>query len=400
MLAAIRIILRTPSIRAASISVFATGLAFGATMPYFSIVGIREFGMSDQMLSLLLFATSLASLIYGVSIAIFSDMVADRRRLLLGLLFAGAAGYGLIYLVPHIGVFVVSAVLLVPLAGASYSLLFASIRALTLPLGAREAGQVNQVVRSLFSAAWVLAPGFIALWLAGSDSMLPAWGLSALACLFCLAVTLLLMPPLPRAADAPRHSFFDSLRTAASPRLLARITAVALIVSTSQLVMVIQPLIITSVAGGGITDVGLIAGACALLEIPFMLIWGMLLSRLSVVQALGIGALIYASFMAALSFATAPWQIYLLLIPNALGLSAIISLPLNYYQNLLVERPGLGTGLNQISFVLSTGLSAGAFAAGGYFLTYSQIAWIGVATALAGTAWLFTLERPPAEVTA
>jgi hypothetical protein len=400
MFEAFWIIMRSPGIRIATIGLFATGLTYGATLPYLSIVGIREFGMSNSALSLLLFAIALTNLTYGVSVAIFSDMIADRKPLLLFVQSAGIVGFGLIYLLPDMIVFVVCAVLLVPLSNSSYSLLFASIRSLTSPLGAREATSVNQVVRALFSGAWVLVPGLIALWLVDSKSMQAAWGFAGLACLFGFFVVFIFMPSSHRAPDAPKISFFASLGMATTPAVLSRITAMSLVIASSRLTSIIQPLIITGVVGGRITDVGFVAGACALLEIPSMLIWGMLLRRLTVVQALAVGAFIYAGFLAALSFANAPWQIYLLLIPNAFGAAAILSLPLTYYQDLLSDRPGLGTSLNQMSSFVSAGMSAAAFAIGTHFFTYSNIAWLGAGMAIAGILWLTLLERRAAAVTA
>ncbi|MBX9459271.1 MAG: hypothetical protein KL863_26290 [Rhizobium sp.] len=154
-----------------------------------------------------------------------------------------------------------------------------------------------------------------------------------------------------------------------------------------------QPLILVGAAGGTVRDVGLIAGACAALEIPSMLIWGALLRHLTVVQAMVIGALIYAAFMVLLGLSTEVWHVYALLIPNAFGVSAILSLPLTYYQDLLGERPGLGTSLNQISVFLSNAMSAAGFAIGAAWLGYSHSAWLGVAMVLVGCAWLVLLER-------
>jgi hypothetical protein len=400
MLAAFWIILRNPAMRVATITLLASGMTYGATLPFLSIVGIHEFGMSDNTLSLLLVATAVANLTYGVVLAIFSDMVSDRKPMLLAVLVAGMIGFGLIYLVPRMAVFVFCAVLLIPISNASYSLIFAFIRNHTLPLGAREATQVNQVVRAAFSGSWAIIPGVVAFWLAGSDSMLPAWGFSAVVCVFSFLIVLLFMPSAARAADAPKVSFFESLAMATRPGILARITSLSLVIASSRLIAVVQPLIIVGIAGGTLTDVGLIAGGCAALEIPSMLIWGMLLKHLSVVQAMVIGAMIYAGFMLALGLATEPWHVYALLLPNAFGVSAILSLPLTYYQDLLQDRPGLGTSLNQISAFLSNGMSAAAFAVGATWLGYSHSPWLGVAMVLVGCAWLMALERRPKEVTA
>ena len=118
------------------------------------------------------------------------------------------------------------------------------------------------------------------------------------------------------------------------------------------------------------------------------------------VQAMLAGAAIYAGFMALLGLASEPWHIYALLLPNAFGVAAILSLPLTYYQDLLHGRPGLGTSLNQISAFLSNGMSAAGFALGAAWLGYYHTAWIGVAMVAIGSACLLALERRSAEVTA
>ena len=400
MLAAFRIILHSPAIRVATVALLASGLTYGATLPFLSIVGIHEFGMSDSSLSLLLVAIAFANLTYGVVLAIFSDMVSDRKPMLLAVLVAGMMGFGLIYLVPDLAVFVFCAVVLIPIANASYSLIFAFIRNQTLPYGAREATQINQMVRAMFSGSWVIIPGVMAFWLVGSPSMLPAWGFSAVVCMFAFALIALFMPAAPRDPEAPKVSFFESLAMATRPNILARVTALSLVIASSRLIAVVQPLIIVGVAGGTVKDVGLVAGACAALEIPSMLIWGALLKRLSVVQAMVIGAAIYAGFMALLGIASEPWHIYALLLPNAFGVSAILSLPLTYYQDLLKGRPGLGTSLIQISAFLSNGISAAGFALGAALFGYSHSAWLGVAMVVIGCIWLTMLERRRAEVTA
>lgn len=230
--------------------------------------------------------------------------------------------------------------------------------------------------------------------------MLPAWGFSAVVCMFAFALIALFMPAAPRDREAPKASFFESLSMATRPNILARVTALSLVIASSRLIAVVQPLIIVGVAGGTVKDVGLVAGACAALEIPSMLIWGALLKRLTVVQAMVAGAAIFAGFMALLGLASEPWHIYALLLPNAFGVAAILSLPLTYYQDLLQGRPGLGTSLNQISAFLSNGMSAAGFALGAALLGYSHTAWLGVAMVVVGCLWLTMLERRSTEVTA
>ena len=394
MFPAIITILRSASLRRSTLMLFLCGVTGAATMPYLPVLGVRELGLVDATLSLLIFTFSVAGLVAGVGMAIFSDMVRDRRVLLALTASAGMIGFGAIYLVPHILVFVLASVLLLPLAGSGYSLVFAMIRAETDHMQSSERAAINAVVRAAFSAAWMLAPALVGLWLADAVSVRPAWAFAAAISALSLALALAMKPTVVQTATTiTRHGFVSSLLMATEPRILGRVVAISLITGANFLIIILQPLILTQSVGGQLSDVGLVAAGCAALEIPFMLVWGSLLGRFNVVTLLAAGSLIYAVFMLLLGFATAPWQIYLLLVPNAFGLAAILSLPLSYFQDLLTDRPGLGTALNQMMQFLSQSLSALAFAVGAPLIGYSASAFIGVAMALAGIGALIWMER-------
>jgi len=319
--------------------------------------------------------------------------VRDRRVLLVITALAGLIGFGAIYLVPNIAVFILASALLLPIAGSGYSLVFAMIRAETDHMQSSERAAINAMVRAAFSGSWMLAPALVGLWLADAVSVRPAWAFAAAICAVSLALALLMRPAAQNLATTTRPGFVSSLLLAAEPKILGRVAAISLITGANILITILQPLILIESVGGQLSDVGLVAGGCAALEIPFMLVWGSLLGRFNVITLMVAGSLIYTVFMLLLGFATAPWQIYLLLIPNAFGLAAILSLPLSYFQDLLVERPGLGTALNQIMQFLSQSLSALAFAIGAPLIGYSASAFIGVGMALAGIAALLWMER-------
>jgi SET family sugar efflux transporter-like MFS transporter len=393
MFPAIVTILRSASLRRSTLMLFLCGMTGAATMPFLPVLGVRELGLADATLSLLLLTFSVAGLIAGVGMAVFSDMVSDRKVLIAATALSGVIGFGAIFLLPDVAVFIMASVVLIPIAGSGYSLLFATIRADTEAMAAPERASINAAVRAFFSASWMLGPALMGLWLADAVSVRPAWAFAALIAAISLALALLMRPSMQKPATTTRPGFLSSLLLAAEPRILGRVAAISLITGANILITILQPLILIESVGGKLSDVGLVAGGCAALEIPFMLVWGSLLGRFNVITLMVSGSMIYTVFMLLLGFATAPWQIYLLLIPNAFGLAAILSLPLSYFQDLLVERPGLGTALNQIMQFLSQSLSALAFAIGAPLVGYSHSAFIGVGMALAGIAALLWMER-------
>jgi predicted MFS family arabinose efflux permease len=384
-----------PQLLVLSMMIFAQGSAFGATIPYLSVTAIGTLGMSDSAYSLLVLISSVSAVTISVSLGILSDILGDRRHMLIGMSSLGVVGYGAIFLFPSVPVFLAATSLVVPFFYATSSLLFASARLETGDLEPADAASVNATLRAVVSAAWVLTPAGLGLALSASGSMIGAWGLAALFCLFILvcATLVLKMPPNRPARDKSAPGFFAALRELAARDMLIRMVSIAAITSTLRLSGTIWPLILTLQLGGRTTDVGLIAGITALAEIPFMLMWAQLLKKHNIIAIIVMAALGYGAYMATLSFASEPWHIYALALPGAAFAAALLSLPLNYFQDLFPGRPGLGTAFLPINSFLGNGMNALAFAVGSHFLDYSATAWLGLVLVLFGVGGLLFVER-------
>ncbi len=79
--------------------------------------------------------------------------------------------------------------------------------------------------------------------------------------------------------------------------------------------------------------------------------------------ALAAGTIIYAVFLSLLGFASEPWHLYALTLLAGMGASAIISIPITYLQDLIADRPGLGSALISVNIFASAGIGALVFAA-------------------------------------
>ena len=395
MFQSLRQIFAQPQLALLALMLFIQGSAVGSTVPYLSVTAINELGLSDQAFSALVFAASLAAVTIGVSMGVLSDLVGDRRKMMIVMALTGAAGYGAIFLFPVVSVFVFATILVIPFFQALGPLLFASARVRTSALPNREAASINATLRAFMSAAWVVMPAAMGFVLAGSGSMLGAWGAAGVRALLVFLACVFLMEKTGGAAvlDRSGPGFLASLKEIASPLMLARMFSMASLTGTVRLSSMLWPLILTVKLGGTTADVGVIAGLIALLEIPFMLIWAALLKRAGILTILIAAGLIYGAYMAGLSFAAQSWQIYILIVPGAAGAAALLSMPLSYFQDLFPDRPGLGTSLHPINTFLGNGLTAPAFALGAHYFGYSGTAWIAVAMALAGIAGLWVIER-------
>ncbi len=397
MFGSLRTIAARPTLLLLAMMIFAQGSAYGSTLPYLSVVAIQELGLSNAGYSLLIIASSCAALLTSITIGILSDRIRDRSRATALLAIPGVIGYGAIFLVPSVPVFVIATVFAIPFFQAIGPLIFVRVRGETEADGTQNAAAINATVRAFMSASWVVAPAAVGLVLAGSSSMVGAWGIAAL-CALCILLGSVFGPrPRPKADDgrAKPPGILQSIRTLASPDMLARVVAMGAVTGTIRLSGALVPLILTAGLGAPISNVGLVAGLTALLEIPFMLVWAGLLRRLSLMKILVSAAAIYAAYMSFLPLATAPWHIYGLSVLGAAGAAALLSMPLSYFQDLFPDRPGLGTAFNPINALVGNALAAGCFAIGTPRLGYSGTALLGSGMAIVGIGGLILLERRP-----
>ncbi|MDX0234876.1 MFS transporter [Sinorhizobium meliloti] len=387
------IAMRNPVIRTSMIAIVLFGFSGAATSPYQSVVGITELGLSDGFYSALIFAAALVNVAVSVTIGIVADRVGNYRTLMLAVILCGVVGYGAVYLLPTKGSFVLAALMLLPVHGALNPLLFAYVRTAAKEMGGRHAAAVNSGIRAAISLSWVLVPGLVGLVLSARGSMLPAYLLASLGCLANFVLVLRLLPEKASVDGAlgKRLSFLASFGEILSLRVLARLLAIALISSMLHVTAAVLPLIVTG-AAGEVSDIGIIVGIVAFLEVVFIVVWGRIQYRLSHIDALALGTAIYVLNMALRGLSTERWHIYALTLISAFGAAALISIPITYLQELIADRPGLGSSLISVNVFLGAGFGAALFALGTRISDYSGAALLSSLAGIAGLLLLLFLD--------
>ncbi|WP_087002427.1 MFS transporter [Rhizobium sullae] len=383
-------VFRSPAIRVSMIAIFTFGFASAATGPYRSVVAIRELGLSNGLYSALIFAAAAVNVIVSILLGNLADRLGEYRSMMFLAAAFGIAGYGAIYIFPSQGIFVLSVLLLLPVYGSLNSLLFANARAATRGMSGTDIATVNSGIRSMISLSWVLVPGVTGVLLSESASMLPAYLFACISCICCFGL-ISRFPPRQKGTDkaATHHlSHLAALGEVISPRILARVIAVALITSTLHINDAILPLIVTDAARGTLADVGIIVGVVAVLEIVFIIAWARILKQTGQVTALVTGTIIYAAYLLLLGLASERWHVYALTVISGIGAAALISIPITYLQDLIAERPGLGSALISVNIFLSAGVSALVFAIGSFITTYSGTSIIGALFGISGIGLL------------
>ncbi|WP_342635796.1 MFS transporter [Rhizobium azibense] len=383
-------VLRSPAIRVSMIAIFLFGFAGATTSPYQSVVGIRELGLSNGLYSALIFAAAAVNVLVSILLGNLADRLGEYRSMMLVAASFGIFGYGAIYFLPTQTSFITCSLLLLPIYGSLNSLLFANVRAATAGMPKSEVNTVNSGVRAMISLSWVLVPGMTGALLSASTSMLPAYLFACLSCVLCFALISAFLPPQKGTDNAATHhlSHLAALAEVVSPKIFTPLIAVALITSTLHVNGAILPLIVTGAVHGTVSDVGVLVGIVAFLEIIFIIVWARLLRQMGQVAALVTGTIIYATYLLLLGLASEPWHAYALTIISGIGAAALISIPITYLQDLIEERPGLGSALISVNIFLSAGVSALVFAIGSSTTTYSGTSIIGALFGLVGIGLL------------
>lgn len=385
---------RHAPIRVSAIAIFFFGFAGAATSPFQSVIAIQEFGLSDAAYSAVILFAAIINVIASVVIGIFSDRLGDYRRALIIVSCFGIAGSGLIYFGANTFSFLIGLLALLPIFGALNSLIFANVRAYSVTLPGNELVGVNAAVRAMISLSWVLVPGLVGMVLANAGSMLPAYLIAMCACIVCFGLFQFALPRTPPSEGrlTVEIQFLSSLRRVARPGVLVRLLAISLITSMLHVNAAILPLITTEAAGGTLTDVGVVIGIVAVLEIIFIVFWGRMEPKFGSVLSICLGAALYAAYLVLLGLSSSPVHIYALCLISGLGAAAIISLPITYLQELIPDLAGLGSSLISVNIFLSAGLSSVLFGFGTYVSGYAGTSMIGGLAGLLGVALIYGLD--------
>jgi predicted MFS family arabinose efflux permease len=392
MSSAASLILKTPQLRVTVLTLMCYAATMASTMPFQSVIGIKELGLSDTAFSGFMFAAAVMNVVASVWLGAMSDSISNRKALILGLTLCGILGYGLIYAYPSKHIFIICMVTLVPLARAAYSILFGGLRRELHDQDTATIASVNSTARAAFILAWIIAPGVIGWWLKDSASLLPAFLIACIASVAILVIYGSFGHP-AQTMKQEKTGFLASLALIATPVIMLRVFVIALGSGAHSLHSMLHPLIMTGPAHGTTADVGIYAGLLAGLEIPFMLLWTRVANKKSINFALMLALLVYAIYAVLMSVASQPWHLYAIAILNSCGAAAVLSLPVTAFQDMLKDRPGLATSLVPVMTFTGSLMSSAGFALGTWITDYSGTALVIAAMCAYGAAGLFWTER-------
>lgn len=322
------------------------GLGYSFVLPFISLFGTKEVGMSPLGFGLFMTASSVSSVVLSTWLARWSDTALSRRTVLLIGGLSGALGYAGYALTREVWLLSVCGVVFLGLSGVTFSQLFALARD-TLERGGIEPKQIPlymNMVRLFFALAWTVGPALGALLVARSFTLSFAAAAAVLAT-FTLLV-FFFVPKAPPSAHSLRAARELPLHVAfKNPALLANFAAFALFFACSTMGMMNLPLLLLHELRGSERQIGVAYSVAPLFELPFMVYAGVLATRVRHERLVTLAMVLASVYYAGLSVAAHPLHVYGLQVASAAIVAVMSGVAISFFQTFLPNQAGSATNL-------------------------------------------------------
>jgi MFS transporter, SET family, sugar efflux transporter len=322
------------------------GLAYSFVVPFLSLFGTREVGMSPLGFGVFMTASSISGIVVSTWLSRWSDTVLSRRSVLLLGGLCGAVGYLGYAFTRNVWVLSIFSLVFLAISSVTFAQLFALARD-TLEHGGIEARQIPlymNIIRLFFALAWTIGPAL------GAWAVAHSFTLS-----FVLAAGILALFSLLVAAFVPNTPPSERTRLAAgalplrlafkNPALIAHFLAFALYFACSTMGMMNLPLLLLQDLRGSERDIGLAYAIAPIFELPFMVYVGVLATRVRHERLVAASMLLASAYYAALSLSGAAEHVYVLQIASAAIVSVMSGVAISFFQAFLPNQPGSATNL-------------------------------------------------------
>jgi SET family sugar efflux transporter-like MFS transporter len=334
----------------------AAGTSTAMVGPFLTLFLTQAVHAVPLQVTAFLVAAPLSSVILSTVLGRLSDRYPIRRRLIIGAALAGASATFATSMVRDYWVLLALTVTATAAAGSLIPQLFAYVR--TMLAGSDRAAMTMSSLRTLFSLSWVAGP-FVATVLLGVGSFRLSYSVSSAMYLIVAALAWRLLPavppvhtdPVPEASSGPVPLNPPEVPPpAAVPDASRRVifltvAAFALMQCASGLGVQAMSLFVTTDLGGGIGSAGVILGVCAGLEIPLMLGFGYLSTRVPLRRLVLAGPLFSMVYTLCVAASAHVWQVAAAQLFAACTVSVVQGLGVSYVQEMLPRHPGRASTL-------------------------------------------------------
>jgi len=323
------------------------GLAYSFVVPFISMFGTREVGMTHFGFGVFMTVSSVSGIVISTYLARRSDTRWSRKNVLLLGGACGALGYlGYAFVRNPLALTAIGSLAL-GVASITFGQVFAYARD-TLEHSSIERHEIPfymNFIRLFFALSWTVGPA-IAAYLMTHYSYRVTFSAAAFTYFLFSVLVALFVPWRPPSEASRMAALALPLSVAFKNRLpLAHFLAFCLYFCCATMGMMNLPLLILAELHGLERDVGIAYSLAPIFELPLMLYVGVLATRVPhekiIRGALALGVLYYAG----LCLARAPLHVFFLQALSAAIVAVMSGVAITFFQNYLPNQAGTATNL-------------------------------------------------------
>ncbi|MGX5789733.1 sugar efflux transporter [Staphylococcus equorum] len=324
------------------------GMGISITVPYLILFATNDLGMTSTQYGLLLALAAISQFIMNTIVARFSDTHnINRKVIIITALLMGAVSFSIYFYIHEVWIFIVMYAVFQGFFAPAMPQMYASAReSINVSASRDRAKFANAVLRSMFSFGFLFGPLIGALLL----------GVNGYAGLFTGTVTIILFTLMLQVF------FFKDIKTkqtttdvnhieAKAPNMLhdkalfVPFLAFILLHIGQWMYTLNMPLFVTKYLNEAEGYVGGLASLCAGLEVPFMVVLGILSAKLTTRVLLMLGGLFGGLFYFSIGVFESLVMMFVGQVFLAVFLAILLGLGISYFQDILPDFPGYASTL-------------------------------------------------------
>ncbi|GGB00920.1 MFS transporter [Macrococcus hajekii] len=324
------------------------GMALAITVPFFILYATQELGMTRGMYGVMMALFALAGFLVNTIVARFSDKSGFKRKyMIMFSLIMSSIAFSSYFFIHTPVIFIMMYVFFAGLGAPAMPQMYASAReSINASTSNKNAVLANTVLRSMFSFGFLFGPlvGTILLKHFGYAGL---FGGTILCYLVALLTILVFYKDIERPVIKREKGYVEPIvpNLLRDMYLLVPFLAFVFLHIGQWMYTLNMPLFITEYLNASESNVGYLASLCAGLEVPFMIVLGIMASKMQTRTLLMIGALLGGGYYFSIGVFDSVTAMLIGQVALAFFLAILLGLGISYFQDILPDFPGYASTL-------------------------------------------------------
>ena len=373
------------------------GMAISISSPFLAVYFTTKIGVSAGVFGIFTAVTLISGVWISSLIAGRSDSGMNRKKLMVTAMFFNALAFSGYLFIHEFYPLLVYMTVFTAIGAPAMPQLFASAREAVNASRSADHAFANSTLRSMFSLGFITGPliGAVLLRHYGFQGIFT--GTSLIFVINAVLMLLFAKSPAQGASGTIRVKAKQPLKLHQNPRVLVPFLVMTLLYSGHWLNNLNISLFIINTLGGSTQNVASVSSICALLEIPFMLVLGVMSAKYSNRLLMIWGIVLGGAYYVLVLLSNELWQIIAGQVLLAFFVAVISAIGISYIQDLLPDLPGYASTLYTNSTTLGRLFGSLAGGAAAQWVGYRHAYWGCLLLVILSFGLLALPQRLPAQ---